>query len=130
MSKKDLIGKNAVRKMKELVMDIDFCMLGSQLGTQPPHTIPMSTKDVDDMGNIYFLSGRDSDHNQHIKSDPGLFQLIYSDPSSFEFLTIYASAQISTDPALIDKYFESTDNAWFEGANDPNISVLIVRPID
>lgn len=128
MSIKNLTEDDARKKIKELAEDIDFCMLATNIGAKPVDVIPMSTKKVDEAGNIYFLSGADSEHNANIKHD-SFVQLIYSKPGNMEFLSIYADAAISQDRALIEELYGKTDDTYFDGVNDPNATVLKVTPL-
>ena len=128
MSINNLINKEAKDKLKEMIDSIDFAMLQTNLKFSPAHTIPMSTKKVDEDGNIWFLSNRTSEHNKHIE-DEGLVQLIYSKPSSMEFLTVYGEASISLNMQDIDRLYTKMDDAWFEGKEDPNLSAIKVNPV-
>ena len=125
----NLISQEAIDKLKEMVNNIDFAMMQTNLNVNPSHSIPMSTKEVDGDGNIWFLSNKNSEHNKHIKAD-GVSQLIYSKPSDMEFLTVYGEATISTDRADIDRLYGKMDDAWFDGKNDPNITAIRIAPTD
>jgi general stress protein 26 len=127
MSTKNLFSEEAKEKMKDLAMDIDFAMFTTALSQHPLHMVPMSTKKVDEMGNIWFLSNKNSQHNQNIKLDSST-HLIYSDPSKMKFLNVYGQALISTDMNIIKELYKSSDDAWFEGVNDPNITAIGIRP--
>lgn len=127
MSTTNLHNKEAVAKLKELAESIDFAMMATNLGTVPFHTIPMSTKMVDNYGNIWFLSAKDSDHNTHINNNKQV-QLIYGQPSSMSFMTVYGHATISTDREVIKELYSSADDNWFEGVDDPNCTAIKVQP--
>ena len=129
MSKKDVYSKEALEKLKELAESIDFAMLATDLKNQPIHMVPMSTKKVDDQGNIWFLSGKDSDHNQHILKDADI-HLIYSNPKGFEFLNIYGAATIHTERSILEDLYGSGDDMWFEGVEDPNLTAIKVTTED
>jgi general stress protein 26 len=106
---------------------IDFAMLITKLGERPFHAIPMSTKKVDESGNIWFLSGKDSNHNRNILVDSQV-QLIYSDPGDMEFLCLFGEVTITTDKAVIQELYGKADDLWFEGEDDPNVSALRFKP--
>jgi general stress protein 26 len=57
MSTENLTSKEALEKMTSLVDDIKFAMLLTALDTQPISAVPMTTKKVDEHGDIWFLSG-------------------------------------------------------------------------
>ena len=127
MSTENLNNTEALKKMRKLVEDIDFCMMLTDLNTQPISAIPMSTKKVDEAGNIWFLSGKESEHNTNISKDSKT-QLLYSENSDMEFISIYGSATIHTDKNIIDELYEKSDDAWFKDKNDSNITALKFDP--
>lgn len=129
MSKENLHNDNAKKKIKEMAEDIDFTMMATNLKQTPLHMVPMSTKKVDEHGNIWFLSNKNSTHNQNLMNDPNL-HLIYADKSDMQFLNVYGMATISTDRGVIDELYGKTDDAWFEGKEDPNITAISVKPTE
>lgn len=129
MSIKNLYDKEAKNKIKELAESIDVGMLATNLGQKPFNTVPMSTKKVDHEGNIWFLSRRDSSHNKDIHQENHV-QLIYSKPHSMQFLTVYAEAFIIRDSTIVEQLYNKSDDVWFNGKDDPNISAIMVKPIE
>lgn len=129
MSKNNLFNEEAKAKIKELAENIDFAMMETHLGSKPTHIIPMSTKDVDDEGCIWFLSNKNSEHNGYLVADNSI-QLIYSKPSDMEFMTIFGHAFISTERPVLEKYYGKSDDAWFDGIDDPNLTAIKVIPKD
>lgn len=129
MSTKDLYNTEAKKKIKELAESIDLTMMATDLDNKPFHVIPMSTKEVDSSGNIWFLSNRTSTHNQNIEKQDWV-HLIYSNKSSFEFLSIFGRGTIVTDRNRIKELYGSGDDAWFDGEDDPNITAIRVEPKD
>lgn len=127
MSTKNLYSTEAKEKIKKLAESIDFAMLATDLKSQPFHTVPMSTKEVDEAGNIWFLSNKNSTHNQNIERE-NKAQLIYADNGNFEFLSVYGRASISTDRNRIKELYGSGDDAWFDGVDDPNITAIKIEP--
>ena len=69
MSTKNLYSTEAKEKIKKMAESIDYAMMATDLKSQPFHAVPMSTKEVDDDGNIWFLSNKNSTHNQHIEKE-------------------------------------------------------------
>ncbi|HSP39879.1 MAG TPA: pyridoxamine 5'-phosphate oxidase family protein [Gillisia sp.] len=127
MSIDNLTRGEALEKMTKMVNDIDFAMLLTDLKSQPISAVPMSTKKVDDKGNIWFLSGLNSDHNTNIVNSPEV-QLLYSDISDMEFISIYGRATIIADPSVLNDLYERSDDAWFTGEDDPNLTAIKVVP--
>lgn len=129
MSTENLYNEDAKKKIKEMAEDIDFTMMATNLKQAPLHMIPMSTKKVDEQGNIWFLSNKNSTHNQNLMVDANL-HLIYADKNDMQFLNIYGMATITTDRRIIDELYGKTDDTWFDGKDDPNITAISVRPIE
>lgn len=127
MAQKNLFNKEALEKLKALAEGIDFTMMETNLTNKPSHVVPMSTKDVDLEGNIWFLSNKNSLHNSNIASDKDI-QLIYAQPSSMEFLIVFGAASITSDKETIKQYYSKSDDAWFNGVEDPNITAIKVTP--
>jgi general stress protein 26 len=129
MSKKHLKNSDALTKLKTLAENIDFTMMETNLGNEPSHIIPMRTKEVDNEGSIWFLSNKNSNHISHIEANNSI-QLIYAKPSNMEFMNIYGKAFVCHDETIIKRYYNDSDNAWFDGITDPNIAVIKVIPKD
>jgi len=127
MSTENLTSKEAIDKMSELVNDIDFTFLVTNLSKQPLSAVPMSTKKVDEEGSIWFLSGLNSEHNTNIVKSPEV-QLLYSNPSDSEFISIYGRASIIADPEILKELYSKADDAWFTGLEDPNLTAIKVVP--
>lgn len=129
MSKENLYSKEAIEKLKDMVDNIDFTMMATDLNSQPIHMVPMSTKKVDDQGLIWFLSNKNSQHNKNIELHSKL-HLVYSNKGDMQFLNVFGNATITTDKSIIDELYEGSDDAWFEGKDDPNITAISVRPLE
>jgi len=127
MSDKNLFNEEAKKKLKQLAKNIDFAMMETNLSGKPSHIIPMSTKEVDVDGCIWFLSNKNSEYNDYLNSDKSI-QLIYAKPSDMEFLTVYGHAFITTDKAILEQLYGKSDDAWFDGIDDPNLTAIKVIP--
>ncbi|MEO9891045.1 pyridoxamine 5'-phosphate oxidase family protein [Aurantibacter sp.] len=129
MSTKNVFKEDAKSKIKELAESIGMVMLGTNFSHQPIHVVSMSTKKVDDMGAIWFLSGKDSSHNMHIE-DEARAQLFYSDPNSMEFMTVYGDAFIRTDAHILKDLYKKADDIWFNGPDDANLTAIQIKPTE
>jgi len=123
----NLDNADAIEKLKKLAKGIDFAMLATALKAVPIHMIPMSTKKVDDQGRIWFLSGRDSTHNKNIQQNSDV-HLVYANTGSMQFLNVYGAAEISNDKQILKELYGKTDDAWFKGVDDPNLTAICVTP--
>ena len=95
----------------------------------PDHASPMALQGVCDQGNLYFLSSSESNKNHDIQQDDRV-ALSFSNGGKYEYLTLYGNASILTDKPTIEKYWTDFANAWFEGKDDPRVTILKVTPFD
>ncbi len=127
---KDLVSKEAVEKIKELIEKAPSCFFCTNIKTSDSFsTRPMSVQKTDDNGNLFFLSASDSHKNKAIKEESSSVRLLFQGSEFSNFLDIYGDAEISTDKALIKDLWQPILKTWFtEGENDPRITVIKVAP--
>ena len=88
----------------------------------------MALQEMDEEGNLWFLSANDSHKNKEIEMNPSV-QLLFQGSDYSDFLTLYGTAAISEDKAKIKELWKPILKTWFtEGENDPRISVIKVDP--
>lgn len=126
---KSLNGKEAIAKLKELAERAETCFFCSDIKTGLPFsTRPMAAQKVDEEGNIWFLSSKDSHKNAEINSDP-FVQLLFQGSKHSSFLSVYGIAEMSDDKTKIDELWNPIIKTWFQGGkDDPRISVIKVSP--
>jgi len=127
-NKKNLSAQAAIDKLKELIKSESICLFCTQLSQQPIITRPMSTQKVDEQGNIWFMSSIKSNKNAEIGQNNSV-QLLYSNPSNFEFLSVFGTATIDTDRVKIHEMWSPFAKAWFkDGKDDADISLIKITP--
>lgn len=129
MSTNNVYKEDAKDRIKRMAETIDFAMMGTNFSVQPLHVVPMSTKKVDEVGALWFLSNKNSAHNAHIEKGERA-QLIYSNPKNLEFMTLYGHAFIRTDMAVLKDLYTKSDDAWFRGVDDPNLTAIQIKPTE
>ena len=131
MSQDNLNHQESVEKLRQMATKIDIAMLCTQgAGTKHLHAVPMSTQEVDEEGNIWFLLSDKSESFKHLQRD-SMVNLLYSDPSNYSFLSIYASTEISRDKTRIEKYWNVAMEGFFEnGKEDAAVCLLKVKPME
>ncbi len=125
----DLNGVEAIAKIKELVEKAETCFFCTA-ATIPGSTgaRPMSVQQVDDSGNLWFLSADDSHKNQELASEPAV-QLFFQGSAHSDFLTLSGEASITRDKAKIRELWEPIVKTWFtEGIDDPRITAIKFAP--
>ena len=123
-----LAGEEGIAKIKELVDHNAICMFTSNVDEVPLQTRPMTTQKVDDQGNLWFFSSKDSHKNFEVRNDSRV-QLLFANTSASEYLTVYGKATIVDDRNKIEQMWSPLVKAWFhEGKNDPSLSLIKVAP--
>lgn len=124
----DLTNREALEKIKQLAEKESMCLFTTNLTRLPLTTRPMGTQEVDESGNIWFMSAKSSDKNREIEQDDRV-QLFYCNKESSEYLSIYGKAEILYDREKIEELWKPIVKAWFkEGKEDPEISLIKVTP--
>ncbi len=126
---KNLEGAEAAKKIKELAEGAESCFFITNIKTGIPLSVrPMSIQKVDDDGNFWFLSAKDSHKNEEVSHDP-FVHLLFQGSAHSGFLNIYGIAEISDDKEKIKELWEPILKTWFTGGeDDPRISVVKVEP--
>lgn len=129
MSTENLNKEKSREKLRDMVDDIKVAMMVTGLEKKPINAIPMSTKKVDDKGNIWFLSMGSSEHNKNLQLNPDV-HLLYSDPDDMEFMNLYGRAEITKDRSILKDLYNPRTDSWFDGAEDPNLTAIKVTPAE
>lgn len=126
---KNLMGKEAIDKIKELADKAGSCFFCTDIKSGKPFdTRPMAPEKIDDEGNFWFLSSSDSHKNEELEKDPAV-QMLFQGSSYSDYLSVYGKATISKDKEKIKELWDPMMKTWFtEGENDPRITVIKVTP--
>ena len=127
----DLNAQEAIAKIKELVEKADSCFFctavttGDSIGARP-----MAVQEVDDAGNLWFLSADDSHKNEELMRNPSV-RLYFQGSAHSDFLLLDGTATVSRDKARIKELWKPVLKTWFtEGVDDPRITVIKVAPAE
>lgn len=125
----DLSDQAAVKKIKELVEIAGTCFFCTRVATgESGGSRPMSVREVDEEGRLWFLSAVDSHKNQEISADPRV-SLFFQGSKHSDFLVLHGRASISTDKGIIRDLWSPFIKTWFtEGIDDPRITAIAVTP--
>ncbi len=128
-NREHLIGRPAVERIEDAVGKAQTCFFcthaayGGSSGVRP-----MSVREVDDAGNLWFLSADDSHQNRELAADPHVDLYFQGSPHA-DFLHLAGEATVSRDKARIKELWSPLIKTWFtEGIDDPRITVIKVRP--
>ena len=124
----NLSGSSAIEKIKDIAEAAGTCFF-STLIKENTQSRPMALQGVDEEGALWFLSSIESNKNKEIQDDKEV-QLYFMNNSKYEYVFIKGEASITQDKNLIEKYWTNFANAWFDGKDDPNVSLIKVKPSD
>lgn len=127
----DLAGKDAIAKIQEIVHAVKTCFFCTAVATTGSHAArPMSVQQVDEAGNLWFLSALDSHKDEEVAVEPTV-RLYFQGSSHSEFLLLEGSVSVSRDRKKIDELWDPIINTWFpQGKDDPRITVIKFTPAD
>jgi general stress protein 26 len=116
-----------LQKLRELVKDIDFCMLTTLDETGDLRSRPMSSNgDIDPDGDIWFFTSASSHKVSEIEKLPKV-NVSFADPDNQHYLSISGTAQLVRDRNKIDELWRPEFKMWFpEGKDDPDVALLRV----
>lgn len=123
---KDLSSGEAIKKLREIGEESNSCMFHTNLQHFPGNCRPMAVQEVDDDGNMWFVSSTESVKNADIEKDPKV-TVTFQNNSKWEYVVVNGTAEILQDPALTEKYWNKFFEAWFDGKDDPRISFIKVK---
>jgi general stress protein 26 len=127
----DLNGGEAVKKIREIVDHAQNCFFTTAVAVSGSSSArPMNVRQVDEAGNLWFLSANDSHLNLELAQDSSVKLFFQGSPHS-DFLQLNGRAYISTDREKIEELWEPIIKTWFTGGvDDPRITVIKVVPND
>jgi len=129
MNRQDLSGADAAKRLKEMAEDADACFFVTQGGVGDSRGVrPMNMREVDDAGQLWFLSSNDSNKNAELAANPAV-KLYFQKNGHAGFVEVDGYAEILTDRERIKELWNFMLKTWFtEGEDDPRITVIRVIP--
>ena len=125
---KNLKSNEAIDKLKSLIAGNKTAIFCTELNKLPITSRPMAVQEVDDEGNLWFISSATSNKNFEINKDDDV-QLFFSNSSSSQFLSFYGHATIYNDEEKIEELWNPIAKAWFEdGKDDVKVTIIKVSP--
>ena len=124
----DLYNAEAITKLKELAEKARNCMFVTKVKEFPSNARPMNLQGVDEAGNLWYISSKQSQKNIDIAENNNV-TLYFQNNGAYEFLEVNGIATIHTDKEIIEKYWTPFANAWFDGKDDQNVTLISIKPI-
>lgn len=128
----EITGREAIARVKELVEDIDFTMLTTLDAAGNLVSRPMSTRQMDDAGDIWFFTLDDTKKVAEAEADPGHdVGLSYIDAKDHRYVSVAGHAVVVRDHAKMKELYSPSLDIWFEdGLDTPGIALLRVTPAE
>ncbi|MEW4924656.1 pyridoxamine 5'-phosphate oxidase family protein [Algibacter sp. 2305UL17-15] len=119
-------NKERIEKMRSLIAVPKIVMLATRLDKIPFSVCPMTLQRIDEQGDIWFFSSKNSSHFKDIEYDNRV-QIIYSDEAEQTYISIFGNATHIVDDQKVDELWNPMLNNWYEGKDDPNLALLNVN---
>lgn len=124
----EITGPEALARVKELVEDIDFTMLTTRDDSENLVSRPMSTRQMDDSGDIWFFTAEDTEKVEEARHHHQV-GLSYCDAKGMRYVSIAGNASIVHDRAKMEELYSPSLDIWFrDGLDTPGIALLKVTP--
>ena len=116
-----------LQKLRDMVKDIDFCMLTTIDENGDPHSRPMSSNgQIDPNGQLWFFTAASSHKVSEITDSPKV-NVSFADPENQHYVSITGLAQLVRDRKTIEELWKPEFKMWFpEGKDDPEVALLRV----
>lgn len=115
-----------IKKLRELIKDIDFTMLTTVEADGTLRSRPMSTQDVEFDGDLWFFTSDESGKAQEIMHDRHV-NLSYAKPSDNIYISVSGKGNVVHDRAKMKEFWNPIYKAWFpQGLETPDIALLRV----
>lgn len=128
-NRRDLSGIDAATRVKDMAEAAESCFFCTAAATGETDGVrPMSVRQTDDAGNLWFLSATDSHKNHELAANPAV-KLYFQVGHHAGFLELEGRAEVMQDRARIKELWNPILKTWFtEGEDDPRISVIRFTP--
>ena len=122
-------SKDDFQKLREMIKDIDFCMLTTVDETQDLHSRPMSVNgEIDPNGDMWFFTKASSHKVAEVRSTPKV-NVSFADPDSQRYVSVSGTAELVRDQRKIEELWKPEFKIWFpQGKEDPDVALLRIRP--
>jgi general stress protein 26 len=115
-------------KLKEMIKDIDLCMLTTVDEGDDLHSRPMSLNgDVDEQGNLWFFTSSNSHKASEIERTPNV-NVSFIDTDQQHYVSISGDAELVRDKQKIKELWKPVLKAWFpDGPDQADVALLKVK---
>ncbi len=115
-------------RLREMIKDIDLCMLTTVDESDDLHSRPMSLNgDVDEQGNLWFFTSSNSHKASEIERTPNV-NVSFIDIGKQHYVSISGMAELVHDRQKIKELWKPVLRAWFpDGPDQHDVALLKVK---
>ena len=118
--------EEAIKKLNDLIEDIDFAMLTTVDTDGVLRSRPMSTQEAEFDGTLWFFTSDKTHKVEEIERDNRV-NASYAEPKDNVYVSVSGKASISKDRQKMEELWNPILKAWFpKGLDDPHICLLRV----
>jgi len=118
---------NHIRKLNDLIKDIEIAMLTTATADGTLHSRPMATQEADPQGNLWFLTRKDSSKISEVQSERHV-NVSFAEPKDTRFVSVSGTVELVEDRKKIEELWNPIYKAWFpRGLEDPEIVLMKVH---
>jgi general stress protein 26 len=120
-------GRTSIDRVWQIIERVGIAMLTTRFfgGLRAR---PLEARPERDAGLIWFVTDLESSKEHEVETEHDIC-LAFVDAADNAYLSITARAEVRRDPAKAAEMWKLTDNAWWNGPDDPHVCLLRVRPI-
>jgi general stress protein 26 len=111
----------------DIIEKVGICMMTTQF-EGGLRARPMEARPDRKAGLIWFVTDRRSskEHEVEVEHDVGI---VFIDAKERTYLSLTARAQVRVDHVKAANIWKTTDDVWWNGPDDPNVCVLLAKPL-
>ncbi|MDH5823939.1 pyridoxamine 5'-phosphate oxidase family protein [Luteimonas sp. RD2P54] len=115
-----------IRKLAELIEDVDIAMLTTVGPDGRLVSRPLGTQEVEFDGDLWFATGADSGKVAEIRANPQV-NVAYASAAKNTYVSVSGKASIVDDREKIERFWSPAMKVFFpEGKDDPNLRLIHV----
>lgn len=116
----------SIKKLSELIMDVDFAMLTTAESDGTLRSRPMSTQQVEFDGDLWFFTYASTAKVQEMQRDENV-NVSYAKPEDQLFISVSGTARLVRDRAKMKELWNPILKAWFpKGLDEPDLALIKV----
>lgn len=116
----------SIKNIAAIIKDVKFAMLTTTNAEGHLHARPMTVREQEFDGDLWFIGNREGESADDIPARPQV-NVSFSKPEKSEYLSIYGTAELVDDQAKLDELWSDVFKAYYpEGKSDPKIQLIKV----